>query len=785
MDVILLAPTHSNSDLVQCLRQNCPHAPIALVVNGVAPSSAARHDNIDGVLNTARLTLGDVLDWIETCIELADSRLIVQAGQQLSRIPIATPQAAMEALFDVIAVLVPYTGASIFTTEPTSVTQTYYRGYPPDYEAMLGTINFFDTYPLLAAMVTASGVLSIPDTHADPDWVDLPEGTWIRAWVGIPIRMNNQVISILNLDGDQPHQFTPRHIHRIAAVTDQVGMLLQTMQQEAVMRRTDSVLEAISRQNAFLFTSLSANNTIDDLCHTIAQTVVNVFGKTDCGVMLVNQRNGQVIRFARAGDYQVGATAALSIDGEGLVAEGIRKGQIVYAPDVRNVDHYLPSEPRTRSELVVPLRGRTGVIGVLDLQSTQLNAFSRWDQEGLVAFAEHAATAIQNLWMFTEERNHSQELEDRVREHTAQLNDAKERLEAILNRTHDAIVLLAPDGAVLQANRAFETLFELGQTEVFGLPLADLLDDSDQNALSAVLRRVQAEREPGSLEVIMRSQPENLFEAEITIAPVRFRGGEHTDMVCTIRDVSKHKAAEKSLQRMLDAERELSDLKTRFILTVAHEFRTPLTIISSSNELLRDYSDRMTDDKRVSHFEKIQQQIRQIESMLDDVALVQQAANDEITFQPATVYLEPFCRDLTNFINWHHGQPAVVFTTMGDDLSLNADSVLLQQALKNLLENAVIYAPKTDTVTFEVRAEADEVVFRIQDDGIGIPQKEQHLLFEPFYRANNATAMALPGTGLGLTITQFAIDRHQGTIDVQSQPDVGTTVTVRVPRKRA
>ena len=786
VDVIVLSADYCTDAVIECVRQVYPVTPIVLLIDSTVLLSIVERADVHGAVNLERRLPHEIAASIVDVANAAGAALAAAAGRAISQIDTREADATQvtEQLFDEIEVLLPADAIIMNVLGANATVKVFYRNFLADQQAPLDEIDHVDVFPLLQQVIEQAEVKVIPQTSVEADWVKVHGSEWIQTWVGVPVWFGGRLVAVMNVVGQRPYQFTPAQLRHLVAVSDPIGAVLYAMQQQEVLNRTDAVLEAISRQNAFLFTSLTANNTLDELCRTIAETVVNVFGKTDCGVMLVDSVDNRVIRFARAGQYQVEANTALYVNGDGLVAEGIREGKVVYAPDVRNFNNYVPSEPRTRSELVVPLRGRTGVIGVLDLQSTRLDAFSRWDLDGLQAFAEYATTAIQNLRMFTEERNHNQELEDRVREHTAELNHAKERLEAILNRAFDAIVLLKPNGVVAQANRAFEVLFELTGTEVYGLPLADVVQLDHADRLQAALAQVQQERAPGSLEVTMLSQAGRSFDAELTVAPVRFRGGEHTDMVCTIRDVTKHKKAEASLRRMVQSERELNELKTRFILTVAHEFRTPLTVISSSSELIRDYSDQMTEDGRANHFQKIHQQIQLIELMLADVTLVQQAAAEEVIFEPELISMEPFCRDVSHFINSHHGEPEVVMQFSGENLSLEADPVLLHKMLTNLLENAVKYAPGTALVTFDLVGEPDAVLFQIRDEGIGIPLKEQPMLFEPFYRANNVTSMALQGTGLGLSIVRYAVERHHGKITIESAVGAGTTVTVRLPRVR-
>src|SRR5262249_16057348 len=155
-------------------------------------------------------------------------------------------------------------------------------------------------------------------------------------------------------------------------------------------------LKQLQRATSLLFRAdLFSLTGLDELGYHVARTVVDEFGQLDCGVMLVDRSRGQLIRLARAGEYEVEARSPLYIQGNGVVPEAVRSGKVIYAPDVREDSRYITSDARTRSELVIPLISVKGVIGVLDLQSTQLDAFGEQDRRVLQAFAEQASAAME------------------------------------------------------------------------------------------------------------------------------------------------------------------------------------------------------------------------------------------------------------------------------------------------------------------------------------------------------------------------------------------------------
>ncbi|MDX1992394.1 MAG: HAMP domain-containing sensor histidine kinase [bacterium] len=243
------------------------------------------------------------------------------------------------------------------------------------------------------------------------------------------------------------------------------------------------------------------------------------------------------------------------------------------------------------------------------------------------------------------------------------------------------------------------------------------------------------------------------------------------------QQVLEHK--EHQLQLALDKQVEVNELKNRFGSMVSHEFRNPLAVIASSAGLLETYYDRLSPARRAEHFEKIQEQVKVLTGLLDDVLALSraEAVTTEITTQQ--VDFQQFCAGiLTEMqeISTHH---TIVYTATGTPCDVWVDVKLLRQAISNLLSNAVKYSPDGGRIEFTVHFESSQVVICISDQGRGIPPADLPQLFEPFYRASNVGRIA--GTGLGLAIVKRGVEAHGGTITVESTVGVGTAFTMVIP----
>jgi signal transduction histidine kinase len=225
----------------------------------------------------------------------------------------------------------------------------------------------------------------------------------------------------------------------------------------------------------------------------------------------------------------------------------------------------------------------------------------------------------------------------------------------------------------------------------------------------------------------------------------------------------------------LHKDRELIELKQRFIAMASHEFRSPLTAILLASHLLEDHSDKISPELRLRKLREIQVSAQRMTELLEDVLKLSKSWLDSLTI--TLLDLEELCRDMVAQLQ--STDTNITFRCKGEFHSIRADKRLVAHILTNLLSNALKYSPCGGAVCLELSQEGNELVFRIYDEGIGIPAEDQKRLFEPFHRATNAHG--IPGTGLGLAIVKECVDKYGGTIAVDSLENRGTTFTVRLP----
>jgi PAS domain S-box-containing protein len=244
-------------------------------------------------------------------------------------------------------------------------------------------------------------------------------------------------------------------------------------------------------------------------------------------------------------------------------------------------------------------------------------------------------------------------------------------------------------------------------------------------------------------------------------------------------DVSGRKRAEEEVRRALLRERELSELKTRFMSITSHEFRTPLAAILSSAELLEDFADLPPAERR-ELLRIVKGAVGKMNGLIDQVMLIGRSESDKLEFRPTPAdpeaLLQTIVRETSQALG--HRCPIQV-RARGQPGERMLDAQLLSHVLGNLLTNAVKYSPAGATVELEVESRPNSLTFLVIDRGIGIPPEDHARLFESFHRARNVGNVE--GTGLGLTIVRQCVALHGGTVDFESVPGKGSVFIVCLP----
>ena len=241
------------------------------------------------------------------------------------------------------------------------------------------------------------------------------------------------------------------------------------------------------------------------------------------------------------------------------------------------------------------------------------------------------------------------------------------------------------------------------------------------------------------------------------------------------------KDSQEELKQALLKEKDLNELKSRFVSMASHEFRTPLATILSSVNLIERYTDESQQLKREKHINRIKSNVQHLTGVLNDFLSLSKLEEGRVRYDPRKFDIREFGEELQEEMQ--------VLTKPGQEIQLalngpqnqvELDPALLKNILFNLLSNAIKYSPEGAPIELVIAPQPDELLISVTDHGIGIPEEEKVHVFTRFFRAKNASHIA--GTGLGLNIVRQYVTLMKGTIQFKSESGKGTTFTVCFPQ---
>lgn len=238
--------------------------------------------------------------------------------------------------------------------------------------------------------------------------------------------------------------------------------------------------------------------------------------------------------------------------------------------------------------------------------------------------------------------------------------------------------------------------------------------------------------------------------------------------------------SQKELRSALEKEKELSELKSRFVSMASHEFRTPLSTILSSASLIGKYTEGAQQDRRQKHIDRIKSMVNTLTGVLNDFLSLSKLEEGRIQVVPVHFQFNTFCKTVFEEV-WPllKAKQNLQHKTLPAEVEVFHDKQLLRNILFNLISNAIKYSPDGSTIQCRTQIVKDNIQIEIQDQGMGIPEADQKHLFTRFFRASNA--VNIQGTGLGLNIVRSYVDLLKGEISFNSVEGQGTTFYVQIP----
>ncbi|AFY36029.1 sensor histidine kinase KdpD [Calothrix sp. PCC 7507] len=337
----------------------------------------------------------------------------------------------------------------------------------------------------------------------------------------------------------------------------------------------------------------------------------------------------------------------------------------------------------------------------------------------------------------------------------------------LINQAMDSAFCLGAKAQFLYVNNATCRMSEYSREELLAMTLRDIDIDFSLHEWSEKWRHLTAKGSV-SFKSRYRTKRGRICLVEISITYLQQQGREFG---CAF--------ARQESDDVIDLSLVHAEKKVHFLAMASHQFRTPLNVVSFSNSLLKRHLDEWTGEKIRSLLARIETSVGQINQLLDDILFLAKAEAAKLNFEPKRLDLVQFCHELVAQMQMSDSQNRINFVTQANCCNVCMDERLLEVILKKLLDNAIKYSPSCSPVDLKLSCENERVIFQIQNQGIGISPTDRQQLFDPFYRGSKTNNIV--GNGLGLSIVKALVDLHNGKIAVDSEVDLGTTVTVILP----
>lgn len=401
------------------------------------------------------------------------------------------------------------------------------------------------------------------------------------------------------------------------------------------------------------------------------------------------------------------------------------------------------------------------------------------------------------------------------------------QFQEIFEGSTEGIVIVNKTGTIIEANPSSERIFNYNKGELIGKALDCLLPDrlrvkhkqfreqfhqapSPRNM--GMGRDLMALRKDGSefpvevslshtesnghflimafiIDITQRKKAENALkqsEEQLIVyateleRKVEARTEALNELVHKLEnEVQERKKAEEEVRKLLERERELNDLKSKFVSIASHEFRTPLSTILSSTSLIQQYKERSEFDKQDKHINRIKSSVNHLTGILNDFLSLGKLEEGKLEVVIESFTLQDFLNEVLEEVKPILKEAQSLDIDISKNYKVDTDPRMLRNILFNLLSNASKYSDKAKKITLQCLCEGGQLRLIVYDQGIGIPESEVKHLFDRFFRASNATN--IQGTGLGLHIVKRYVDLLKGTISFTSEEGKGSIFTIDIP----
>jgi len=367
------------------------------------------------------------------------------------------------------------------------------------------------------------------------------------------------------------------------------------------------------------------------------------------------------------------------------------------------------------------------------------------------------------------------ELEEKVYERTRELEESQ-----VL---YTAVARNFPNGTINVFDKNLNYIFAEGKElykhgitsqKLIGTNYIDRLSKEVRTTIEVALKAV-FKGEVRDFELEHEDQYYN-----INVVPL-FNDKQEIDKILLVeKNITAQKVINQKLQDSLEKEKEINEMKSRFVSMASHEFRTPLSTILSSNTLIEKYIEKGEHDKAFKHTKRVKSSVKGLTDILNDFLSTDKLENNKFVIKNELFDYHLFVNEVQEELQTICKDNQQILTEInGESGLISSDRNVIKNILYNLISNSIKYSKEGQNIHYKSSIHDDYLEFQIIDQGIGIPEADQPSLFNRFYRAENA--LNIKGTGLGLSIVKRYLDLLNGSIIFESKENVKTVFTCKIP----
>jgi PAS domain S-box-containing protein len=606
----------------------------------------------------------------------------------------------------------------------------------------------------IAGSVVRTGQPVMYNYLEDSQRFKVKTGYLARSLVNVPLRVKDEVIGVLGVDNQRSTKtFSRTDLDLLTSLADYAAIAIENA---SLYDRTDHALTRRVQELSIMQEVARDLNGVLDMDRIASLVLRHALRMTSAEAGLIGLRVESGVDWTSQG-YMTPALKGTAWEPKwdaGIIGRATSGSTSVLVDDVLADPGAEYSLPQTRSQLVVPILRGERVLGVIDVESSRINAFTEDDRRFLLGLADHAAVAIDNSRLF--EMVLGEQWKNKL----------------ILQSIADGVYTVDRGLHILTFNPAAERITGWAETQVQGKLCSEVFCDVNADGpghhialISQALESGQPVSSGPDEPAVLHRDGREMFLAS-SAAPLLNREGRVVGAVVAFRDVS--------------AEREFDRLKSDFVSLVSHELRSPLTNINASVELMINSS--LDQDLLQEMLHIVYAQSQQLIHLVEDILDVSQIEAGQMRVRQEPLTLLPIVRHVIGTFQEKTERHQLMLRAPDTVPFVMADRSKLEMVLNNLVENAINYSPDGGRVMVEIVDPANgEIIVNVIDEGIGIPQEHMEKIFDRFYRVDTGDDRKIYGHGLGLHLSKRLVELQGGRIWVKSKLGHGSCLSFALP----